>query len=291
VRLALLAPLVFVALGAGCAPEGDAPPPAARVILLGVDGADWTVIERLIDDGRLPHFAEMRRDGASGVLRSHEPIFSPVVWASISTGVTPEVHGVTSFTVDVDGRPVPVTSNLVRAPRVWDILGDAGHTVGVIGWWSTWPATDVNGFLLSDRTWPITFGEHGTPVTSHDVPEIPHRTFPEPLVDSLDSLIVRREDLSPEHLARLDVSGPLGTVDNAGPSVADVYAKDLTFTAMSRHLYPAVRPDFFTVYLEITDVMAHYFWDSWRYSRHRRFGEPTVFTSPPKGMPPRKQRP
>lgn len=255
------------------------------MILVGVDGADWEVVDRLIADGQLPSLARMKMEGAYGVLESHEPIFSPVVWASIATGKPPEAHGITSFTVDGADGPVPVTSNLVEVPRLWEILSHLGRTVGVIGWWTTWPAEPVQGFLCSDRAWPLTLSEHGMPVTSHEVPEVPRRTFPEDLQARLDSLVLTRHDLTEEHLALVDVSGPLGTVDSRGPSVADVLAKDLTFLRFARALYPAVRPDFFTLYLELPDVMSHYFWDSWRYSRLRRFDEPTRFDSPPKDMP------
>ena len=34
---------------------------------------------------------------------------------------------------------------------VWSLLGDLGHRIGVVGYWSTWPAYEVNGFLVSSR--------------------------------------------------------------------------------------------------------------------------------------------
>src|SRR5258705_11488716 len=44
----------------------------------------------------------------------------------------------------------PATSNLRRARPVWQILGGLGRTVGVVGWWTTWPAQPGNGLLVSD---------------------------------------------------------------------------------------------------------------------------------------------
>jgi len=283
---AALALAATLPLLAGCAPSPEPGRVVPRVILLAVDGADWEVIDRLLADGQLPNLARMKAEGAHGILESHEPIFSPVVWASIATGKGPADHGITSFTVEGAEGPVPVTSNLVESPRLWEILSEADRTVGVIGWWTTWPAEPVQGFLCSDRSWPLTMSEHGMPVTSHEVPEVPRRTFPEDLQARLDSLVLTRHDLTDAHLELVDVAGSLGTVDNRGPAVADVLAKDLTFRRFTHALYPTVRPDFFTLYLELPDVMSHYFWDSWRYSRLRRFGEPTRFDTPPKGMPP-----
>jgi arylsulfatase A-like enzyme len=83
----------------------------------------------------------------------------------------------------------------------------------------------------------------------------------------------------------VDVQGPLATVNENGPSSADMYAKDLTFARFAERLYPVTRPDFFTLYLELPDVMAHYFWEFWRYYRFARHGEPTAFQSPPNGDP------
>lgn len=282
-RSALALSLLCAAI-AGCSEPSV--PPAPRVVLLAVDGADWDVIDPLIDEGRLPSFARMKREGAHGDLRSIEPIFSPVVWATISTGKLPAKHGITSFTTELDGRPVPVTSNLVRASRVWDILGRRGHDVGVIGWWTTWPATPVNGFLVTERAWPLTFGTHGWPVATDSAqatPDLERLTFPEGLFDQLRSLILTRESVPAD--GYVDVRGPLATVNENGPSTGDMYAKDLTFARFAERLLPLTRPDFFSLYLELPDVMAHYFWPFWRYYRHVEHGEPTTFSEPPNGDP------
>ncbi len=264
------------------------PPPAPRVILLGIDGGSWSVLDPLIAEGKLPHFAKMRREGVSGTLKSVEPIFSPIAWATISTGKLPDKHGIQSFTVELEGRPVPVTSNLLRASRIWDVLSDRDRTVGVIGWWTTWPATPVNGFMCSDRTWPITMGEHGWAVTSAGEIDLAKRTYPESLYEEIQDLIVRRDDLTEDDMRVVDVSGPLATLGTLGSSAADMYAKDITFTRIASRLYPTTRPDFFSLYLELTDVMAHYFWDFWRFYRYRKFGEESRFTEAPREQPPPK---
>jgi Type I phosphodiesterase / nucleotide pyrophosphatase len=281
----LLASIFLIAAIHGCS-RSEPTAPARRVILVALDGADWTMLDRLIRAGRLPNLARMKANGAAGVLRSQEPIFSPIIWASIATGKTPFDHGIQSFTVPVDGLPVPVTSNLYRAPRLWQILSSRERLVGVIGWWTSWPATAVNGFLCSERTWPLTMGDHGMPTTSDGSASLQWRTWPASLMESLEPLIVTRQTLSNRHLTEVDVTGPLGTVGDKGPCVADIYAKDITFMAISEYLYPALRPEFFTVYLEITDVMAHYFWDYWRYYRHSQFGETTEFNTPPQNISP-----
>ena len=53
---------VLLAIGTGCR-RGD---PHGRVIVLGLDGMAPDVVERLIADGSLPHFRQLRDGGASG---------------------------------------------------------------------------------------------------------------------------------------------------------------------------------------------------------------------------------
>src|SRR5205807_3366854 len=76
-----------------------------RVLLIGVDGADPAMLERLISTGKLPAFARLRREGAFGRLRSREPLLSPVVWTTIATGRKGQDHGVLDFVAaERDGK-------------------------------------------------------------------------------------------------------------------------------------------------------------------------------------------
>jgi len=98
-----------------------------RVLLVGVDGADPDVLDRLIGSGKLPTFARLKREGAYGRLRSREPLLSPIVWTSIATGRKGQDHGVLDFVEAAeDGKPVPITSSRRRVPALWNILRD-GH--------------------------------------------------------------------------------------------------------------------------------------------------------------------
>ena len=48
-----------------------------KVFLLGLDGADWDMMEPLIQEGLMPNLARLRDEGASGSLRSVFPPLSP----------------------------------------------------------------------------------------------------------------------------------------------------------------------------------------------------------------------
>ncbi len=152
----LLALLILLALpiaaqlrdgrGFATSPRSD-----RRVVILGVDGATWDQIDPLIEEGELPNFARLAREGAIGVLRSQEPTLSPRVWTTLASGVIPDRHGAKDFLS---------TQNDIRVPRIWEIASHEGGRIGVFGWLLTWPPGEPEGFLVpgwlarGSEAWP-----------------------------------------------------------------------------------------------------------------------------------------
>ncbi len=129
-------------------PGARGPDDLPRVLIVGVDGADWEKLEPLIQSGALPTFQRLTENGCYGPLMSIEPLVSPMIWTSIATGKVPLKHGIYGFTNEDN---VPVNSTMRRASPIWDIVSGYGAAVGVVGWYVTWPVDQVNGFLVSDR--------------------------------------------------------------------------------------------------------------------------------------------
>ena len=75
--------------------KGDASHP--KVIVIGFDGMDPRLCQRLMDAGKLPHLDQMRRAGGYRPLGTTIPPQSPVAWASFITGANPGVHGIFDF--------------------------------------------------------------------------------------------------------------------------------------------------------------------------------------------------
>jgi hypothetical protein len=114
---------------------------AARVAIVGLDGADWSVIDPLLAAGDLPHLAGLVARGRTAVLRSIEPIESPVVWTSIFSGRPPEEHGIVGWTYAHAANR--------RTGALWEMLGAAGLASVVVNIPGTWPPTEVEGALIS----------------------------------------------------------------------------------------------------------------------------------------------
>ncbi len=121
---------------------------------MGVDGATWRVMDPLIEAGQLPAYAELAQRGCRGSMKSLWPSYSPPIWTSIATGVPPSEHGIKSWSHKVGGRARLYTSDQVRVERVWDTASRLGRRVGITNFWFTYPATPVNGYVVSDHAIP-----------------------------------------------------------------------------------------------------------------------------------------
>lgn len=154
-RLLFAALGVAVALTTSCGSPNREVPLDARAPLLffAIDGLEWSVMQPLLAQGRLPVMAELMSRGTYGYLESMDPTYSAVIWTSIATGKTLEKHGIEHFvyTERRAGRDEThyYTSGHRNTKAFWNILSDYGLTVNNLGWWMTYPAEEINGVMVS----------------------------------------------------------------------------------------------------------------------------------------------
>jgi len=134
----------------GCCAAEEGGESGPRWLVVGIDGADWGVINGLWQEGNLPHLRALAERGVAGVLRTSYSV-SPVIWTTVATGVVPEVHGITGFAVPTSDGDVPVSSRVRKVPALWNMLTGAGRRTAVVSWWATWPAERIAGVVVSDR--------------------------------------------------------------------------------------------------------------------------------------------
>ena len=68
-----------------------------KVLVVGIDGASFRVMDPLLRDGRLPNLARLIERGTRTALRSENPMASPVLWTTIATGQSRQDHGIEGF--------------------------------------------------------------------------------------------------------------------------------------------------------------------------------------------------
>ena len=68
-----------------------------KVVLVGLDGATWDIVEPLMAKGELPHFASMVREGVRADLETLPDANSAVIWSTLYTGKAPSEHEVLDF--------------------------------------------------------------------------------------------------------------------------------------------------------------------------------------------------
>lgn len=250
--------LLLVLLLCGCSRT----PQSGRVIVLGLDGVDPDVVDLLVAEGKLPHFAALRAQGASGRLRSSKPLLSPILWTTIATGKTPDQHRIGHF-VGVNpttGEQMPVTSQMRRVKALWNILSDAGRRVVVVGWWATWPAEAVRGVIVSDHTCYHFLFDEGLRGGGGSAGSV----FPASAQARIARLVRRPDDLELADLApfvHVDAAAlarPFNFDDPLG-HFRWALATAQSYTAIAAELWRSEQPDLLMSYVEATDSTAHLF--------------------------------
>jgi len=70
---------------------------AGRVVILGFDGVEPSIVETMLSAGELPNLAKLRDGGCYRKLGSSNPPQSPTAWSSFATCTNPGNHGIFDF--------------------------------------------------------------------------------------------------------------------------------------------------------------------------------------------------
>jgi predicted AlkP superfamily phosphohydrolase/phosphomutase len=122
-RWVLLA-LPTLLLGSAASAKSD----ASGVFVVGVDGMDPVILERMLEAGEMPNFSELRAEGTYQTLGTSIPPQSPVAWSNFVTGMNPGGHGIFDFIHRDPATYKPISS---ATPPV-DDPGSALHFFGYV---------------------------------------------------------------------------------------------------------------------------------------------------------------
>ncbi len=237
-------------------------PRRTKVLLIGLDGADWNIMRPLTQHGKLRNFARLMQDGVSGTLNSSRPLLSPLIWTTIATGKNPIKHGITDFLVvdEESDEEIPVTRNLRTVKALWNIMSEQRRTVGVVGWLVTWPAESVNGFIVSDRLTYLDYDPRGS-----SPPPSKRLTYPETLLDRLTPLIIHPHSISFDKIHRfltLDQSEfeeAMKSKTEPFFTAASVVAATETYRNIALYFIRDQPTDLLAVYFKGIDSFGHLF--------------------------------
>lgn len=126
-----------------------------KLLLMGIDGASHAVMRRMIDQGKLPNLALLKRQSSFGVLQSTFPPHTAPGWASMFTGVSPGEHGIYQFwsTKPNDYRARGMNAADYAREPTWLALQRHGLRVGAFNIPMTHPPVDLSGgYMIS---WPL----------------------------------------------------------------------------------------------------------------------------------------
>ena len=121
------------------------------MLVIGLDGATFDVMDSLLAEGALPNLAALRDRGVTATLTTVLPAESPPAWTSAITGVNPGKHNIFDFFhMSRTGSQALLTSALDRRARpVWHFLNEAGYRTGIMNIPLTFPPDRVDGFFIS----------------------------------------------------------------------------------------------------------------------------------------------
>ncbi len=159
-----------------------------RFVVVGLDGQDPRLTDRMLKEGKLPNFAKLAKTGCYHRLRTTFPSVSPVAWSSFATGVHPGKHNIFDF-LDRDRKTylpilssaeigsvdkflsigpwrIPLRKPILRLLRkskpFWTILGEHRIWSSVLRVPITFPPDRFYGAELSAMSVPDLLGTQGT---------------------------------------------------------------------------------------------------------------------------------
>lgn len=135
----------FLASGAARGQEMGKIQPRPRVILFGINGAEWDIIKPLLLRGQMPNLARVIDRGVSGKMRTISAPNCPKIYSIFETSTPPQENGITGFLI----HGVTANTSMLRTQPLWSLLSQSGISVGMANVPATFPVKPVNGYMIS----------------------------------------------------------------------------------------------------------------------------------------------
>jgi predicted AlkP superfamily phosphohydrolase/phosphomutase len=214
-----------------------------RLLIIGLDGVSWNVLDPMIKNGHMPFLKEFIKDGTKGILKSTEPPITPTAWTSFQTGLRPEIHGVWGFRnfnfVNGHLEYELNSSSSILSGNIWQLLSKHNKKLCVINLPLTYPPFEINGIMVS-----------GFPTPSGSDCEY---TYPRNFKEDLLREIPDYQVINFENWANINND----SIENFIEAMINISSQraHLSSYLLNRDLW-----DIFMVHFQETDFIQHKYW-------------------------------
>jgi predicted AlkP superfamily phosphohydrolase/phosphomutase len=150
-----------------------------KLVILGFDGMDPHLLERWMNEGKLPNLSALAKRGGFHPLQTTHSPESPTAWASFATGVNAGKHNIYDFLVRDTTTYLPDLGMVTRTPPtfLFDYIPTSKPKLTSIrGGTSFWVTAGKAGVRSDILTVPVTFPpeevEHGYMLSGLPLPDI-----------------------------------------------------------------------------------------------------------------------
>jgi len=159
-----------------------------QVVIVGLDGMEPTLVEKYLEEGKLPNLSKLKTSGTYKRLGTTIPAISPVAWSSFMTGCHPAKHNIfdflsrnpSTYLPDLSSAQIsnpkkflslgkykiplskPVIKGLRKSIPFWKTLGQNGIFSTILRIPITFPPEKFYGHLISGMCAPDLKGSQGT---------------------------------------------------------------------------------------------------------------------------------
>lgn len=211
-----------------------------RLLVVGLDGATFDLIRPWAREGKLPTLARLLEEGVCAPLRSVPNMNSAPAWSTFATGLNPGKHGIFYFDELVPGTYTKryLNGSYRHGTPFWRLLSQAGYRVGVINVPMTYPAEEVNGYMLAGLDTPA--------------PGSPAFSWPRDLAADLRAAVG-------DYIVEPGIPGYIkaGRRDLARARIVEALEKRLAYALYLARHFPT---DCMVVVFTATDAAQHFFW-------------------------------